>query len=160
MAFQRRLQLLDCATEVKWMETAIKVAFATSDMKTVDQHFGAARSFAIYALNQDQSSIVEVIEFAQMDMDGNEDKLTGKIDAIGECSVVYSQAIGASAIRQLQSKNIRPVKVSPGADIHDLIESLQDQLRQGPSSWLAKLFEDSSPDPQRFDQMEAEGWEE
>lgn len=160
MTVQRRLQLVGCTTEEKWVETAIKVAFASSDMKTVDQHFGATRSFAIYALDQEQASFVEAIEFAQMDMDGNEDKLAGKMDAISDCVAVYSQAIGASAIRQLQARNIRPVKVSAGAHINDLIESLQDELRQGPSSWLAKIFDNAAPDPGRFDQMEAEGWEE
>ena len=143
------------------MSSAIKVAFATTDMKHVDQHFGAAKSFAIYAVDQDEACFVEANEFGVMDMDGNEDKLAAKIDALNSCVAVYSQAVGASAIGQLKAKGIQPVKVSPGADINELIEALQQELREGPSHWLAKAVASTlAADPSRFDEMEAEGWEE
>lgn len=161
MNMTRRLQLVGCATEDKWMSTALKVAFATSDMKHVDQHFGAAQSFAIYALDMDKACLVEAVEFGRLDMDGNEDKLTVKIDALDGCIAVYSQAVGASAINQLKAKGIQPVKISPGAPISGLLASLQDELRQGPGSWLARAIQQATPaDPSRFDQMEADGWEE
>lgn len=161
MSLQRRLQLVQDLTEDNWMDTALKVAFATADMKHVDQHFGAARSFAIYAVDPEHAGLVEACEFGKLDMDGNEDKLGVKITSLEGCVAVYSQAIGASAIGQLKAKGIQPVKVSPGAEISDLIESLQDELRQGPSRWLAKAIADNSPaDPSRFDAMEAEGWDE
>ncbi|MES9960308.1 MAG: nitrogen fixation protein NifX [Sedimenticola sp.] len=161
MTLQRRLQLVGCNTEEQWMTTALKVAFATSDMKHVDQHFGAAQSFAIYAVDQEKACFVEANEFGQLAMDGNEDKLAAKIDALDGCIAVYSQAVGASAIQQLKAKGIQPVKVSQGAEISELIESLQDELRQGPSSWLAKAIASTLPaDPSRFDAMEEEGWEE
>ena len=143
------------------MNAAFKVAFATTDMKHVDQHFGAAKSFAIYAIGPEHACLVEANEFGKLDMDGNEDKLAAKIDALGDCIAVYSQAVGASAINQLKAKGVQPVKVSPGAEIADLVESLQQELREGPSHWLAKAIADTLPaDPSRFDAMEAEGWEE
>ncbi|MBF0255506.1 MAG: nitrogen fixation protein NifX [Gammaproteobacteria bacterium] len=160
MMLQRRLQLLD-TTEASWMSTAIKVAFATTDMKHVDQHFGAARSFAVYAIDPEQARFVEANEFGQLDMDGNEDKLEAKIEALAGCVAVYSQAVGASAINKLKARGIQPVKVSPGANIEELIEALQQELREGPSHWLARAIAETLPaDPARFDAMEAEGWEE
>jgi nitrogen fixation protein NifX len=161
MNMTRRLQLVGCNTEDKWMSTALKVAFATSDMKHVDQHFGAAQSFAIYALDMEKSCLVEAIEFGKLDMDGNEDKLAAKIDALDGCIAVYSQAVGASAINQLKARGIQPVKISPGAAISGLLASLQEELRQGPGSWLARAIQQATPaDPSRFDQMEADGWDE
>jgi nitrogen fixation protein NifX len=161
MTLQRRLQLIGCSTEARWMATSLKVAFATSDLQRVDQHFGAAQSFAIYAVGPDKSCFVEAVEFCALAMDGNEDKLGAKIESLKDCSAVYSQAVGASAIRQLKSSGIQPVKVAPGADIHELLVSLQDELRQGPGSWLAKAIAGSlPPDPDRFDRMEEQGWEE
>jgi nitrogen fixation protein NifX len=159
------------------MATALKVAFATSDMKHVDQHFGAAQAFAIYAVDQDKSCFVEACEFGApasrqrshlrdagplLNASGhNEDKLAAKIAVLEDCIAVYSQAVGASAINQLKAKGIQPVKASPGVEISDLLESLQDELRQGPSSWLAKAIASTQPaDPSRFDAMEVEGWEE
>jgi nitrogen fixation protein NifX len=161
MTLQRRLQLVGNNSEEQWMSTALKVAFATRDMKHVDQHFGAAQSFAIYAVDRERACFVEACEFGDLDMDGNEDKLAEKITALDGCIAVYSQAVGASAIGQLKAQGIQPVKVSPGAEIGDLLESLQDELRQGPGSWLAKAIASTLPaDPGRFDAMETEGWEE
>ena len=161
MTLQRRLQLVGCNTEDQWMEMALKVAFATTDMKHVDQHFGAAQSFAIYAVDEDKVCFLEASEFGKLDMDGNEDKLAEKINVLEGCIAVYSQAVGASAINQLKAKGIQPVKVSPGAVITDLLSSLQEELAQGPSSWLARSIQQTMPvDPSRFDEMESEGWEE
>jgi nitrogen fixation protein NifX len=157
----RRLQLVGCTTEEKWMATALRVAFATSDMKHVDQHFGAAQAFAIYALDQEKACFVEAVEFGKLDMDGNEDKLVHKIAALKGCIAVYSQAVGASAINQLKAKGIQPVKISPGAAISGLLTSLQEELKQGAGSWLARAIQRTMPaDPSRFDQMEADGWDE
>jgi nitrogen fixation protein NifX len=141
------------------METAAKVAFATGDMKHVDQHFGTAESFAVYALDPERATLVEAVQFGQLAMDGNEDKLPAKIEALDGCIAVYCQAVGGSAINQLRAKGIQAVKVSPGSAIKDLIESLQDELRQGPSAWLARAIEQQKPrGTARFDEMEREGW--
>ena len=94
-------------------------------------------------------------------MDGNEDKLADKIDALEGCIAVYSQAVGASAVAQLKARDIQPVKVSPGASIADLIESLQEELRSGPAAWLARARQrQRGKSADRFDAVEAGGWEE
>jgi len=149
------------ATEHDWLASAVKVAFASSDLKQVNQHFGAAESFAVYVVDRERSELFEVLQFGASAMDGNEDKLTAKIAALQGCIAVYAQAVGASAIGQLKQQGIQPVKVTPGASVPDLLESLQEQLREGPSAWLARAIDAHKPvDPERFRDMEAEGWDE
>ncbi len=161
MALQRRLKVLQPGTEDKWMDTAVKVAFASTDMKQVNQHFGAAEAFALYAIDMERVELIEVVQFGALEMDGNEDKLGAKINALEGCIAVYSQAVGASAVGQLKQRGIQAVKVTPGASVSDLLESLQEQLREGPSAWLARAIEAQKPaDPDRFHEMEAEGWDE
>lgn len=143
------------------METALKIAFATSDMETVNQHFGSAKSFAVYAINVDESELLEAAQFGVLAQDGNEDKLSVKIDLLDGCAAVYCQAIGASAINQLINKGIQPVKVHEGSRIKDLIADLQNELKAGPSSWLAKAINKyKNLSPERFKAMEEEGWDE
>ncbi len=60
---QRRLQLVNSVTEQSWEDAAIKVAFATSDMRHVDQHFGAAETFAIYMVDAGHSRLLEASKF-------------------------------------------------------------------------------------------------
>lgn len=159
MTLERKLRLMNMGAEVISMEFALKVAFATSDMKHVDQHFGAAVSFAVYTLNQNQAALAEAMQFGRLTMDGNEDKLADKIEALEGCIAVYCQAVGASAINQLQARGVQAVKVSPGAEIADLVEALQDELRQGPRTWVTRAIERQKPrDAGRFDDMEQEGW--
>lgn len=165
MGLQRRMQIIDGTTsndeESKFVDLAIKIAFATSDMTHVNQHFGSAKSFAVYAITPDEAKLLEASQFGQLDQDGNEDKLVSKMAVLEGCAAVYCHAIGSSAVRQLVARGIQPVKVSDNVPIDDLIEMLQDEMRSGPSSWLAKAIgRQNGPDMSRFDDMEAEGWEE
>lgn len=142
------------------METALKIAFATTDMNTVNQHFGSAKSFAIYAVDRNHAQLLEAAQFGELRQDGNEDKLSVKIELLNGCAAVYCQAIGGSAINQLIAKNIQPVKVHEGGRIKDLIDDLQTEMKAGPSSWLAKAInQQKSPDPERFNKMADEGWD-
>ncbi len=143
------------------MDTAIKVAFATSDMTHVNQHFGSAKSFAIYAVDPENYEFMEAAQFGELAQDGNEAKLSVKIDLLNGCAAVYCQAVGASAIKQIVAQGIQPIKVHEGSSIKHLLTDLQNEMRTGPSSWLAKAInQHKSPDPQRFDEMEQEGWQE
>ncbi|MGZ5028037.1 MAG: nitrogen fixation protein NifX [Methylobacter sp.] len=143
------------------METALKIAFATTDMETVNQHFGSAKSFAIYAVDMEDAQLLEAVEFGVLSQDGNEDKLSVKLDLLDGCAAVYCQAVGGSAINQLIARGIQPVKVHEGGKIKDLIVDLQNEMKAGPSSWLAKAInQHKSPDPDRFNRMEDEGWDE
>lgn len=161
MSLTRQLKVLGSDTEGRWMDSALKVAFASTDMKSVNQHFGSAKSLVVYAVDLEQVRMLEVFEFGKLEQDGNEDKLSDKIDVLEGCVAVYAQAAGASAVGQLKARGIHPVKVSAGAPINDLLESLQEELRAGPSAWLANAIKSQTPvDPSRFDAMEAEGWDE
>lgn len=162
MRLQRKLWVMaGDIQESNMVATALKVAFATSDGKQVNQHFGSAQGFAMYAVTMEQSTLLEVAEFEAQAQDGNEDKLGAKLALLEGCAAVYSQAIGASAIRQLLARNIQPVKVSEAAEIAELLVALQQELRAGPSTWLAKAIQRQHGwDKRKFDDMEAEGWRE
>lgn len=140
---------------------ALKVAFASTDMKHVNQHFGSSEAFVIYTVDLQQSKMLEVAQFGDLSQDGNEDKLIEKMTALEGCVAVYSQAVGASAVRQLKTLGIQPIKVSAGAVISELLVSIQEELSTGPGSWLARAIEAQKPsNPNRFDDMEMEGWDE
>ncbi len=161
MSLTRRLALVQGPDEIKFMETALKIAFATTDMETVNQHFGSAKSFAVYAVDMEDSQLLEAAQFGELNQDGNEDKLSVKLELLSGCAAVYCQAIGGSAVNQLIAKNIQPVKVHEGGKIKDLIVDLQNEMKAGPSSWLAKAInQNKGPDPDRFKAMEDEGWDE
>jgi nitrogen fixation protein NifX len=140
---------------------SLRVAFASGDRVLVDQHFGAASAFAIHSVDSDASALVEVAEFIETAMDGHEGKLAAKIELLAGCAAVYCQAVGASAVQQLLAKGIQPIKVPDGTTIDALIGVLQQELRAGPSGWLAKALARGRPrGADRFAAMEEEGWQE
>jgi nitrogen fixation protein NifX len=141
--------------------TSVRIAFASIDRCVVDQHFGAARAFAIHEVSLEAAPLVEVTEFIDTAQDGNENKLPGKIATLTGCAAVYCLAAGASAVKQLLAHGIQPIRVEEGASIEALIADLQHEIASGPGGWLAKALKARAPaDAARFDAMEAEGWEE
>jgi nitrogen fixation protein NifX len=167
MAVERRLKLLNCDTppSMSTPDTAIKVAFATADLRRVDQHFGAAQAFALYAVDRHGCEMLEAVQFGQLDMDGNEDKLSAKLDALAGCVAVYCQAVGASAVSQLRARGVQALKVETGTPIKRLLRELQQDLADGPSAWLMRAISARQPrsparEDDKFDAMEAEGWSE
>jgi nitrogen fixation protein NifX len=161
MSLTRRMHVVHGNEQRMPMETAIKVAFATTDMVHVNQHFGSAKSFAVFAVDPENSEMLEAAQFGELAQDGNEDKLSVKLQLLDGCSAVYCQAVGASAIKQIVGQGIQPIKVHEGSTIKDLITDLQNEMKSGPSSWLAKAINiHKGPNLTRFDEMENEGWDE
>ncbi len=161
MGLRRCLKVVNSDTGKLTANKTLKLAFATTDMKHVNQHFGSAQAFAIYALDIGHARLLEAAQFDKLEQDGHEDKLVSKIAMLEGCAAVYCQAVGSSAIRQLRARGIQPIKVVAGVVIADLIESVQDMLRTGASVWLSRTGAGRPGlDASRFDAMGAEGWEE
>lgn len=137
----------------------LKVAFATNDRVQVNQHFGAALGFAIYALDGERAKLVSVAEFAEESMDGNESKLPAKIAALDGCAAVYCLAVGGSAVRQLLAAGVQPVRVEGGTSIEHLLGELLKAVRDGGVPWIDKALKRGA-DAGRFDRMAEEGWQE
>ncbi|NNM51970.1 MAG: nitrogen fixation protein NifX [Pseudomonadales bacterium] len=151
-----------CVIDERHAESLLKVAFATTDRQGVDQHFGSARSLAIFGVSSEQQHLLSIVEFGDLNQDGHEDKLASKIAVLQGCIAVYCRACGGSAVRQLLALGIQPVKVAEDARISDLLSALQHELQEGPSGWLAKAMarQHQGEGVGRFDVMEAEGWQE
>ena len=158
----RHLKLVHCTEKALAMhdKSNVKIAFASSDRRVVDQHFGAAEAFCIYQLAEDDARLVEVAEFHDSDviMDGHEGKLASKIELLEGCAAVYCNAVGASAIKQLLAAGIQPMKVEEGTPVDELLCGLNQSLKNEPPVWLAKRLQNK--DANRFSAMEAEGWSE
>lgn len=161
MAIQRQLRLHDAGTVAEPSTNALlRVAFATSDLVRVDQHFGAAERFAIYAIGPDECRLVEVAEFGPRRQDGDEGKLLEKFVVLEHCAAVYCQAVGGSAVRQLLGLGVQPLKVPAGSGIAMLISQVQGEIASGVGGWVNRALVRERLEPDRFDAMEEEGWDE
>lgn len=153
----RRLALAWSATSVT--PAVLKVAFATDDRAAVNQHFGAAVGFAIYALDGERAQLVEVAEFPPEAMDGNETRLPAKIDALAGCAAVYCLAVGASAVKQLLAVGIQPIRLDDGGAIELLLKQISSAVKHGGIAWVDRALRKESGTG-RFERMAADGWKE
>jgi nitrogen fixation protein NifX len=142
----RRLRLIEPgkaknADETQERAGTMKIAFATQDLKRVDAHFGWAKNIAVYELSPETSRLVEVFQFAgDLQEDGNEDKITPKVEAIKDCAIVYVAAIGGSAAGRVVQAGIHPIKVAQPEEIAELLGKLQTVLKGNPPPWLRKAM--------------------
>lgn len=162
MAFVMRILNGATSPAQSTTEPVIKVAFATADLRRVDQHFGATQALALYAVDRQGCEMLEAVHFGTCDMDGNEDKLSAKLDALEGCVALYCQAVGASAVSQLRARGVQPFKVEAGTAITDLLQALQTDLANGPSMWLMRAIAARQPRPARaeddwLDALDASG---
>jgi nitrogen fixation protein NifX len=120
---------------------AMFVAFASSDQQIINAHFGWTPFLEIYKVDQDGYSLHQSISFPPAQEDGDEDKLTPRINAVRACTLVYVSAIGGSAAAKLINHKITPIRSSNGEEpITDLLDRLVIMPRGTPPPWLRKVL--------------------
>ncbi|NJD24164.1 MAG: nitrogen fixation protein NifX [Betaproteobacteria bacterium] len=155
----RRLQLVWSIKQEP--EAVLRVAFASTDRSRVNQHFGAAEGFVVFDVTPQQATLVGVAEFAEEAMDGNEDKLTAKVDFLAGCAAVYVMAIGASAIKKLMAKGIQPIRVAEVDAIDELLAEISKAMDAGGVAWIDRAVgaQGKARSDDRFAAMAEEGWD-
>ena len=128
----------------------MKVAFATTNGVSVDEHFGRAGMFAIYDLTEDGYRFIETRKFAD-GLDGaitetkgmgrvHDDRVQGKIDKLSDCKIVYLTEIGGPSAARLVRKGMMPVKVKEVVSIEESLSRLLETVRKSPPPWLRKAI--------------------
>ncbi|NOX21067.1 MAG: nitrogen fixation protein NifX [Nitrospirae bacterium] len=130
----------------------MKVAFATTDGKKVDEHFGRAGMFVIYEVTPQEYKLVETRRFAEgrdraieetRDMGQvHENLVEAKVDKLADCKIIYITEIGGPSAARLARRGIMPVKVKKVIDIEEAIEELFNTLKTSPPPWLKKALQE------------------
>ncbi len=156
------LATISNVAEVNADPEVLLVAFASQEGDIVDQHFGSAQAFFLYAITAEKAELIAHQGFGYEKKDGNEDKLKPKLTWLVGADVVYCGSVGGSATRQLVSLGINPVQVTGGPDLEEIIEDLQKQLQGEPEGWLLNIIKRKQKNQQedRFSAMADEGWDE
>jgi len=117
----------------------MKIAFATKDMKNINDHFGWAQQFAVYEINETNYKPLDAVKFEQ-EMNEGDDKLEPKIAALSDCAIVYSTQIGPVAAAKLIKRRIHPMKTKDEELIEEILMKLLAALQGTPAPWLRKIL--------------------
>jgi nitrogen fixation protein NifX len=131
-------------------EDIMKIAFATTDGKTVDEHFGRAGMFAIYEMTEQGYHFVGIRKFADgMDKSVadtkdigplHDDAVQNKVDRLADCKLVYLTEIGGPSAARLVKKGMMPMKVKEPIAIERALTQLEETIRKSPPPWLKKAM--------------------
>lgn len=127
----------------------MKVAFATTDGTSVNEHFGRAGMFVIYELDSSGYSLLETRRFSEgRDLAVEETKgmagvhdaqVEKKVDRLSDCKIIYLTEIGGPSAARLARRGIMPVKVKEPVSIEDSMRKLSETIRNSPPPWLRKI---------------------
>jgi nitrogen fixation protein NifX len=129
----------------------MKIAFATTDGETVNEHFGRAGMFAIYELTGEEFHFLETRKFAegvdQAIVDSkdagalHDDRVQAKVDRLSDCKLIFLTEIGGPSAARLVKKGIMPMKVKERVSIESALGQLADTIRKSPPPWLRKAMQ-------------------
>lgn len=128
----------------------MKIAFATTDEKNINDHFGRAGMFAVYDISKDVSRFVETRKFADGEDRSitstreqgkvHEDLVQAKVDRLSDCRIVYLTDIGGPAAARLVKNGMMPLKVKEATVIDDALAQLKATISGTPPPWLRKAM--------------------
>ncbi len=130
----------------------LRIAFATSDLQTINAHFGWASCFLVYDLSKTGFFKVGKVEFSDRinDKECNpENKHFEKINALQTCHIIYSQSIGGPAAARLTQQKIHPLVVKNSPPITKILNDLKQVLNGALPPWVRRLVH--MDDPMRFE---------
>jgi nitrogen fixation protein NifX len=116
----------------------VTVAFATSDEVHVNEHFGSAEHFLVYAVSSSDAKPISVKSFNREAQDGNEDKLKVKLSWLQGGDVVVCAQVGNSAAQQLLRGGTQPIAVNDDPEISAVLEQLQKDMSSN-AAWTRRL---------------------
>ncbi len=137
------MKLISQVLNLDLKEGFLRIAFASSDNKTINDHFGWATSFLIYDVSRTDFYEAGRIRFS-LDEEITEraipeNKHFEKINALKTCHIVYSQSIGGPAAARLIQQKIHPMVVKHCPTISNTLKDLKALLNGPIPPWVRKI---------------------
>lgn len=117
----------------------MRIAFASNDGISINQHFGWSEEFYLYEVGMDHAELLKTIDSSK-EVEGEHEKLNYKIATINEADIMYCTQIGPTASKMVQAARIHPVRVSEGERIDTAIAAMQEMLSNTPPPWLLRIY--------------------
>lgn len=126
----------------------LRIAFATSDRKTVNHHFGGTEGLVIFDVSPGEASLLDFTTFPPAEKEGEvvregvtgsiQDKVLVKLEFVKGCHAVYAFSIGSSSTRRLMQLGVQPVIIKEGTDILQILNEISHALAHGGVAWIDK----------------------
>lgn len=133
---------------VKSAPDALKVAFATKDLETINAHFGGAKEFVVYDVTKEGYELSEVRKTDTSELQGD-DKTVFKVKALEGVNIMYCESIGGTAAAKVIRAGINPMKVQEPTKIEETLDKLVGLINGNPPPWIKRILNVDPDDPVR-----------
>ena len=131
----------------KDMDNAMKVAFATKDMETINAHFGGSKEFVVYNVSAEGFELAGVVKTDTSEMTGD-DKTDFKVKALEGINIMYCESIGGTAAAKVIRAGISPMKVMEARRIEEVLKELVAMINGNPPPWVKRIINmETTEDP-------------
>jgi nitrogen fixation protein NifX len=137
------------------MENAMKVAFASKDMETINAHFGGAKEFVVYNVSTEGFELSGVIKTDTSGFTGD-DKTDFKVQALKGINIMYCESIGGTAAAKVIRAGINPMKVQDPRRIVDVLGELVTMVNDNPPPWIKRIMKLETVEDVRLARWQAE----
>jgi len=137
------------------MENAMKVAFASKDMETINAHFGGAREFVVYNVSKEGFELGGVVKTDTSELAGD-DKTDFKVKALKGINIMYCESIGGTAAAKVIRAGINPMKVQEPRRIEEVLNELVEMINGNPPPWVKRIMHIETVEDARLARWQAE----
>jgi len=137
------------------IENAMKVAFATKDMETINAHFGGAKEFVVYNLGKEGFELSNVVKTDTSKLNGD-DKTDFKVKALKGVNIMYCESIGGTAAAKVIRAGINPMKVQEPRKIEAVLNELVAMVNGNPPPWVKRIMNIETTEDPRLARWAAE----
>ena len=137
------------------LENAMKVAFATKDMESINAHFGGAKEFVVYNVSKDGFELDGVIKTDTSDLTGDA-KTEYKVAVLKGINIMYVESIGGTAAAKVIRAGINPMKVPEPQKIEAVLGELVAMINGNPPPWVKRIINMETTEDPRLERWAVE----
>ena len=120
----------------------VRIGFATTNNKNINEHFGRAENFLIYDVSKDETVKVDQLKFSSQpepQSENHADRHVEKIQALSSCHIIISSSIGGPVAARLTRKKIHPLVMKDNPTIEETLNQFTTMLNGVVPPWLRKV---------------------
>ncbi len=117
----------------------MKIAFTSTDGRTIDEHFGKSPYFYIWEVTPTGAQPRGRVDTSSVTGD-IEDQTAARAELVRGCAIVCTLQIGGPAAAKLVARRVHPMKTGSPTPVSEMISSIQQVLAGKPPPWLRRIM--------------------
>jgi nitrogen fixation protein NifX len=122
----------------------LRVAFTSNEGQWLDASLSGCRRVLVYWVSSDDAAFLEVRR-GDGTADGP-DRAERRVALLSDCHILYTLFVGAPAMAALVRQGVHTVKMYQAVPCMNVVQRLQNVMRQTPPPWMRKVLQPSCGD--------------